>query len=85
LSSYGRKLNVVANYDNFNLAPAAADRYWEMVRHNTDNYFLSITRYSTNAFFRLQHLEHRIYRNFADAKEHLASSGQRFLSRVAGG
>jgi propionate CoA-transferase len=92
LAQYGRKLNVIVNYDNFSLAPAAADRYWEMIRHNTATYFLSLTRYSTNAFFRHQlgeafagaHLTQQIYRSFADAKRHLADPQARYLSRVAG-
>jgi propionate CoA-transferase len=80
LAAYGRKLNVVVNYDNFARDPATADRYREMVQHNTETYFLSITRYSTNAFYRHQlaehftdaHLHQRIYRSFDDAKDNLA-------------
>ena len=91
LSAFGRKLNVVVNYDNFSREPAAADRYREMVQHNTETYFLSITRYSTNAFFRHQlaerfadaHLEQRIYRSFEDAKQNLTHSGQPLPSRPA--
>jgi len=79
LVEYGRKLNVVVNYDNFRLSPTAADRYWEMIRHNTAHYFLSLTRYSTNAFFRHQlrerfaaaSLHQQFYRSFEDAKRHL--------------
>jgi propionate CoA-transferase len=90
LAAYGRKLDVVVNYDNFSLAPAAADRYWEMIRHNSAAYFRSLTRYSTNAFFRRQlgeafaaaHLGQQIYRNFEDAKRHLSDPQARFLSRV---
>ena len=79
LAAYGRKLNVVVNYDNFRLSPTAADRYWEMIRHNTAHYFLSLTRYSTNAFFRRQlrdrfggaSMHQQFYRSFEDAKRHL--------------
>jgi propionate CoA-transferase len=92
LSKYGRKLHVVVNYDNFSLAPAAAGRYEEMVRHNTETYFLSITRYSTNAFYRHQlaerfagaHLEQRIYRSFDQAIENL-DARQRFSPHVPPG
>ena len=50
-----------------------------MVKHNHEQYFLSYTRYSTNAFFRHQlgkqftqaSLENRIYKDFEEAKEHL--------------
>ncbi len=85
LSAFGGKLNVVVNYDNFSRGPAAADRYREMVRHNTERYFRSITRYSSNAFFRHQlaehfadaHLQQRIYRSFDEAKDNLAANKQR--------
>lgn len=79
LASYGRRLAAVVNYDNFRLAPAAADRYWEMIRHNTTHYLSSTTRYSTNAFFRHQlrerfsegGLDGHLYRSFDEAVHHL--------------
>jgi propionate CoA-transferase len=69
----------VVNYDNFYLGPAASDTFFAMVKHNEDNYFLSSTRYSTDAFFRHQlkedfaeaDLEQRIYRNFDEARKSL--------------
>lgn len=81
LKSYGRRLAAVVNYDNFHLAPAAADRYWEMVRHHTTHYLSSTTRYSTNAFFRHQlgerltefGLDGHVYRSFDEAVQHLDS------------
>jgi hypothetical protein len=50
-----------------------------MVKHNEDNYLLSSTRYSTDAFVRHQlgenfaeaDLEQRIYRNFDEARKSL--------------
>ncbi len=80
LASYGRRLAAVVNYDNFRLAPAAADRYWAMIRHNTSHYLSSTTRYSTNAFFRHQlgeafaaaALDRHLYRSFDEAVHHLA-------------
>ncbi len=80
LASYGRRLAAVVNYDNFRLAPAAADRYWAMIRHNTTHYLSSTTRYSTNAFFRHQlgeafaaaALDRHLYRSFDEAVHHLA-------------
>jgi len=79
LADLGRKMNAVVNYDNFRLGPLAADRYWEMVRHNQERYFASSTRYSTNAFYRRQlghrfaraNLTQRIYSSFEEAKSHL--------------
>lgn len=79
LASLGRKVSVIANYDNFYLSPRAADRFYAMVKHNEENYFLSSIRYSTDAFFRHQlgedfaraDLEQRIYRDFDEARESL--------------
>jgi propionate CoA-transferase len=79
LAELGRKVNAVVNYDNFELGALAADRYWEMVRHNEGRYFASSTRYSTNAFYRRQlgdrfaraNLGQRIYGSFEEAKSHL--------------
>ncbi len=77
--SLGRRVNVIVNYDNFNLNPAAADAFYAMVRRNTERYFLSSTRYSTNAFFRrllgarLEGIDmpQPVYRNYAEAREAL--------------
>jgi propionate CoA-transferase len=78
-SRLGRKVHVVVNYDNFDLGPAARDTFFAMVKYNEDKYFLSSTRYSTDAFFRHQlkedfaeaDLEQRIYRNFDEARKSL--------------
>ncbi|MCS6882439.1 MAG: acyl CoA:acetate/3-ketoacid CoA transferase [Oscillochloridaceae bacterium] len=77
--SLGRRVNVIVNYDNFNLNPAAADAFYAMVRRNTERYFLSSTRYSTNAFFRRLlgarlegiNMPQAVYRNYAEAREAL--------------
>jgi propionate CoA-transferase len=78
LASFGKRVNAVTNYDNFNLNAIAAERFFAMVKHNHE-YFLSYTRYSTNAFFRHQlgkqftqaSLENSFYKNFEEAKQHL--------------
>jgi propionate CoA-transferase len=75
----GRQVNVVVNYDNFNLNANAAAAFYAMVRRNTERYFLSSTRYSTNAFFRRQieaglaghDMAQSLYRSYAEAKEGL--------------
>ncbi|MCU0494072.1 MAG: acyl CoA:acetate/3-ketoacid CoA transferase [Chloroflexaceae bacterium] len=79
IESYGRKVHAVVNYDNFNLNQSAAAAFFAMVKHNTEHYFLSSTRYSTNAFFRRQlgeefaraKMDQQIYRSFEEAREHL--------------
>ncbi len=78
-SRLGRKVHVVVNYDNFYLGPPAHDTFFAMVKYNEDEYFLSSTRYSTDAFFRHQlkedftdaDLGQRIYRNFDEARKSL--------------
>ena len=79
LSGFGKRVNVVVNYDNFHLSAQAADTFYAMVKHNQENYFLSSTRYSTNAFFRRQlreefagaDLDQSIYGDFREAKHGL--------------
>lgn len=78
-ASLGRKVNVIVNYDNFVLGRRATPIFFEMVRHNSEKYFLSSTRYSTNAFFRHQlgeqfadaHIGQQFYTSFAEAREQL--------------
>ena len=78
-TSFGKRFNVIVNYDNFHLNPSASEAFFAMVKHNQEQYFLSSTRYSTNAFFRHQlgqqfteaHLEQRIYGSFDEARAHL--------------
>ena len=79
LSELGVEVNGVVNYDNFEVSDDAADDFFAMVRHNTERYFLTLTRYSTNAFYRRQlgerftraSLEEQIYPSFADARADL--------------
>jgi len=72
----GERFNLVVNYDNFSLGPEASEAFFNMVRRNEERYFLSSTRYSTNAFFRRQmgghfeaaNLRHQIYPSFSEAR-----------------
>lgn len=48
----GKKFNIVVNYDNFYISKEAETAYFEVLKANTAKYFLSATRYSTDAFFR---------------------------------
>jgi propionate CoA-transferase len=78
-AALGRHVHVIVNYDNFALAPAAAEAFSAMVAHNNERYFASSTRHSTNAFFRRQlagHLERAklewtVYRDLRSAKDGL--------------
>jgi len=79
--SIGRRVHMVVNYDNFELAPAAAETFFEIARRNTEHNTESLTRYSTNAFYRRQlgreftarSLSHSLYGSFADARAGLGS------------
>ncbi|MDP9410365.1 MAG: acyl CoA:acetate/3-ketoacid CoA transferase, partial [Actinomycetota bacterium] len=70
-AALGRQVHVVVNYDNFFLSTDAAEEFFAMVRRNEERFFLSSTRYSTNAFFRRQlgrkFTEHDLYANFSEA------------------
>ena len=76
----GRKVDAVINYDNFVLADEASEPFLAMVRHNTERYLRSATRYSTNAFFRRQlgrrfaaaALEDRLYADFTGVRPRAA-------------
>jgi hypothetical protein len=71
----GHKVHVIINYDNFDVLPPARPTFFAMIKHN-EQYALSRTRYSTNAFFRRRlgrqfaeaKLQHRLYGSFADAR-----------------
>jgi len=69
-SALDRRVHVVVNYDNFELGHDATDPFFAMVRRNEERFFLSSTRYSTNAFFRRQlgreFTEHDLYANFGE-------------------
>jgi propionate CoA-transferase len=67
-AALGRRVHVVVNYDHFDLGPDAAETFFAMVRRNEERFFLSSTRYSTNAFLRRQFgrgfTEHDLSANF---------------------
>jgi propionate CoA-transferase len=79
LAALGHRVHAIVNYDNFNLAPAAAESFWAIVAHNQEHYFLSSSRHSSSAFFRRQlaghltaaRLEQTVYRDPQTAKDGL--------------
>jgi propionate CoA-transferase len=80
LQELGRRVNLIVNYDNFELGRAAAPRFFQMVREHERRYFDSSTRYSTDAFLRRKlgrafteaKLCQRFYRSFEEATHALA-------------
>ena len=80
LHELGRRVDLIVNYDNFELGREATSRFFEMVREHEQRYFLSSTRYSTDAFLRRKlgrafaeaKLSQQIYRSFEEATDALA-------------
>jgi propionate CoA-transferase len=79
LSSLGRKVHVVVNYDNFTILPDIIDEYSAMVADLTERFYSDATRYTTSSFLRakLGDAFHRravaphIYESAEEARAHL--------------
>ncbi len=80
LDELGRRVDLIVNYDNFELGRSVAPVFFEMVREHERRYFLSSTRYSTDAFLRRRvgrafaeaRLSQQIYRSFEEATHALS-------------
>ena len=82
LSDLDKKAHAVVNYGDFYPAPEAREAFFETLRHNEQNRFLSSTGYTRDAFLRRRlreesteaGLEQRIYRDFDEARESLETT-----------
>jgi propionate CoA-transferase len=82
LYELGHRVNLIVNYDNFELGRPAARRFFAMVREHERRYLLSTIRYSTDAFLRRKlgrafaeaRLSQTFYRSFEDATHALLES-----------
>ncbi len=91
LHDLGRRVNLIVNYDNFDLGSAATEPFFAMAREMERRHFLSSTRYSTHAFYRLKlgqafaraKFSQMIYRNFEEATQALGEPARQ-RSRDAG-
>jgi len=52
--SIGKKIAVVVNYDDFQIAEAVLDDYTAMVKQVSEQFYTHVSRYSTSAFMRLK-------------------------------
>jgi propionate CoA-transferase len=52
LAPLGRRVFAVVNYDNFEIDPALADAWAQMVRALVDRFYINVTRYTTSGFLR---------------------------------
>ena len=85
LNELGRRVKLIVNYDNFELARPAAPRFFEMVREHERRYHLSSTRYSTDALLRRKlgrafaeaSLSQQMYRSFEEATHALSEHARR--------
>ena len=77
LASSDKKVRAIVNYANLYLDPGARESFFDMLRRNEEECFLSSTGYSVDPFLRRQlreefaeaGLEQRIYRGFDEARE----------------
>ena len=54
LKPLGRRVVSIVNYDSFWVDPEIADKYMDLVRYVEDNYYLKVSRYTTNGFMRIK-------------------------------
>jgi propionate CoA-transferase len=54
LSTLGKKVYTIVNYDNFEISPELVDDYTAMVKRVVDRYYTGVTRYTTSAFMRMK-------------------------------
>ncbi len=82
VGSLGQRVNVIVNYETFSILPEPLDEYSEMVRWVTDNFYSSVTRYTTSGFLRVKlgdalgrrQLAPHIYETAAEARQQLQAS-----------
>ena len=79
VSTVGRKVYAIVNYDGFRIDPDLINSYFDMVKWLTDRFYSGVTRYTTSGFLRMklgQLLQKRgvaphIYEGAEEAREHL--------------
>jgi propionate CoA-transferase len=82
LVAIGRRVHLVANYDNFNLPGDLYDLYVASVQDFVDRFYLSASRYTTSSFMRLKLHDHLAGRGVAP---HIYESRAEALGRVSDG
>ena len=54
LKPLNKRVISIVNYDSFWVDPEIADKYMDLVRHVEANYYLKVSRYTTNGFMRIK-------------------------------
>ncbi len=84
----GRKVNLVASYDNFTIDAGVEDTYAAMINYLETNYYLTSSRYTKSVFVRLKlgealnkrHVAAHIFESAAEALEFVGNEGRIDLS-----
>ena len=82
LAPLGRRVPVIVNYDHFSIVPELLDDWSDMVKSLADQYYSTVSRYTTNGFLKMklgealrQHgLSPHIFNSETDARADLAAS-----------
>ena len=82
LMAVGRKVHLVANYDNFSLPTGLYDQYVASVQDFASRFYLSATRYTTSSFMRLKLYDQLTSRGVAP---HVYESRDEALRRLGDG
>ena len=80
----GRKVNLVANYDNFTIDSSVEDTYAAMINYLQTNYYLTSSRYTKSVFVRLKlgealtkrHVAAHIFESADEAIEFVGNKGR---------
>jgi propionate CoA-transferase len=80
----GRKVNLVANYDNFTIDASVEDTYAAMINYLETNYYITSSRYTKSVFVRLKlgaaltkrHVAAHIFASADEAIEFVGNKGK---------
>ena len=83
LKPIGRRVISIVNYDSFWVSPEVADAYMDLVRHIETNYYLKVSRYTTNGFMRIKlsrgleerHVTSGVVKDYVAASDSLSDKG----------
>jgi propionate CoA-transferase len=79
LKPLGRRVVSIVNYDSFWVDPEISDKYLDLVRYVEANYYLKVSRYTTNGFMRIKlsrgleerHITSSVAHSYVEATESL--------------
>ncbi len=80
----GKKVYVMADYDNFTMFPDVVDAYSEMLKEMGEKYYSGVTRYTTSTFLKMKlgdalqrrDLAPHVFKSAEEARAHLRAFGR---------